>query len=115
MSASLIERFDISRAEIDAILGETLSGADDGDIELKLFVRYRVHCETSHSRQILRRQGARRPLSLSGSRSRRLVLCLFLPAAKMRRRPRFHTLIWYYGIIVNDAKYPCHDHIPIIP
>ena len=37
MSASLIERFDISRAEIDAILGETLSGADDGE----LFLEYR--------------------------------------------------------------------------
>ncbi|MEF2553097.1 metalloprotease TldD [Aurantimonas sp. A2-1-M11] len=37
MSASLIERFDISPAEIDAILGETLSGADDGE----LFLEYR--------------------------------------------------------------------------
>ncbi|WP_206455435.1 metalloprotease TldD [Aurantimonas marina] len=37
MTASLIERFDISRAEIDAILGETLRGADDGE----LFLEYR--------------------------------------------------------------------------
>ncbi|HEY9056136.1 MAG TPA: metalloprotease TldD, partial [Aurantimonas sp.] len=37
MTASLIERFDISRAEIDAILCETLHGADDGE----LFLEYR--------------------------------------------------------------------------
>jgi TldD protein len=37
MTASLIERFDISRAEIDAILGETLTDADDGE----LFLEYR--------------------------------------------------------------------------
>ncbi|KQT88065.1 metalloprotease TldD [Aurantimonas sp. Leaf443] len=37
MAASLIERFDISRAEIDAILNETLHGADDGE----LFLEYR--------------------------------------------------------------------------
>jgi TldD protein len=37
MTASLIERFDISRAEIDAILGETLVDADDGE----LFLEYR--------------------------------------------------------------------------
>lgn len=37
MTVSLIERFDISRAEIDAILGETLHGADDGE----LFLEYR--------------------------------------------------------------------------
>ncbi|UIJ71155.1 metalloprotease TldD [Aurantimonas sp. HBX-1] len=37
MTTSLIERFDISRAEIDAILGETLAGADDGE----LFLEYR--------------------------------------------------------------------------
>ncbi|NDV85970.1 metalloprotease TldD [Aurantimonas aggregata] len=37
MTASLIERFDISRAEIDAILGETLADADDGE----LFLEYR--------------------------------------------------------------------------
>ena len=37
LPTSLIERFDISRAEIDAILGETLSGADDGE----LFLEYR--------------------------------------------------------------------------
>ncbi|MEC5289109.1 metalloprotease TldD [Aurantimonas sp. C2-6-R+9] len=37
MTASLIERFDISRAEIDTILGEALQGADDGE----LFLEYR--------------------------------------------------------------------------
>ncbi|MFD2237255.1 metalloprotease TldD [Aureimonas populi] len=37
MTASLIERFDISRAEIEALLGDTLRGADDGE----LFVEYR--------------------------------------------------------------------------
>ncbi len=37
MAASLIERFDISQAEIEAILGETLKGADDGE----LFLEYR--------------------------------------------------------------------------
>ncbi|MEX6508104.1 metalloprotease TldD [Jiella sp. M17.18] len=37
MTLSLIERFDISRAEIDAVLGETLGGADDGE----LFLEYR--------------------------------------------------------------------------
>ncbi|KQT65105.1 MULTISPECIES: metalloprotease TldD [unclassified Aureimonas] len=36
MAASLIERFDISRAEIDRILGETLSGADDGELFLEV-------------------------------------------------------------------------------
>ena len=35
MTLSLIERFDISRAEIDAVLSETLSGADDGELFLE--------------------------------------------------------------------------------
>ncbi|GGE14411.1 peptidase C69 [Aureimonas endophytica] len=37
MPASLIERFDLSRARIDSILAEALDGADDGE----LFVEYR--------------------------------------------------------------------------
>ena len=36
MAASLIERFDISRAEIDRILGDALSGADDGELFLEV-------------------------------------------------------------------------------
>ncbi|MCB8839145.1 metalloprotease TldD [Aurantimonas sp. VKM B-3413] len=35
MTLSLIERFDISRAEIDAVLSETLLGADDGELFLE--------------------------------------------------------------------------------
>ncbi|WP_425365036.1 metalloprotease TldD [Fulvimarina endophytica] len=34
---SLIERFDVSKAEIEAVLGETLKGADDGE----LYMEYR--------------------------------------------------------------------------
>ncbi|MCQ0987755.1 metalloprotease TldD [Jiella marina] len=37
MPLSLLERFDISRAEVEAILGQTLHGADDGE----LFLEYR--------------------------------------------------------------------------
>ncbi|KQT54702.1 protease TldD [Aureimonas sp. Leaf454] len=36
MAASLIERFDISRAEIDRILGGALAGADDGELFLEV-------------------------------------------------------------------------------
>ncbi|WP_102959905.1 metalloprotease TldD [Mangrovicella endophytica] len=37
MAASLIERFDVSKSAIDQILGEALTGADDGE----LFLEYR--------------------------------------------------------------------------